>query len=76
MRSAYQYCSRCGDELSHEVRQAYEDNHEGGPVLCRACITEVLKGIPKAFQQAFSAFQRMMNSISAGVQEVENEREI
>lgn len=54
--SVYKYCSRCGEELSKNVRERYEEDHQGGPVLCKTCIREVLQGIPEALNSIFEAF--------------------
>jgi len=54
--TVYNYCTRCGDELNDSLKENYEQNHEGGPVLCQACIIEVFKGIPKAVQSGAKAF--------------------
>lgn len=51
----YQYCTRCGDELSDRLKERYRDEHHGGPVLCQDCMVEVFKGIGKAMQTLVSA---------------------
>lgn len=56
MTGAYNYCSRCGDELSDELSERYAEKHRNGPVLCRACILEIAHGIPKAFASMMEAY--------------------
>jgi len=51
----YNYCTRCGSELTDDVKERYAEEHSGGPILCRACIVEVVQGIPKAIQSMFVA---------------------
>lgn len=51
----YQYCTRCGAELSDHLKQRYQEDHERGPVLCQSCIIEIFRGIPEAFQSMFQA---------------------
>jgi len=46
----YQYCSRCGEELNDSLKEKYDEEHTGGPVLCQTCVIEVFKGVPKAMQ--------------------------
>ena len=62
MKSPYCYCSRCGDELRDPIREHYEDNHEGGPVLCLSCIQDVFQAIPDALQSAAEAFNEALTT--------------
>jgi len=64
MNNAYQYCTRCGDELSETMKAKYAEEHQGGPVLCRTCLVEILHQIPEALAPAFRALNEMMETIA------------
>jgi len=64
MSDVYQYCTRCGDELSEGLKERYTEEHQGGPVLCGACLAEIIHQIPKAFQPLFRAMNEMAQEIN------------
>ena len=63
MSDVYNHCTRCGCELSESMQQKYEEKHQGGPILCRACIGEVIKQIGAAVTPVIEAYQTAMKGV-------------
>ena len=63
MTNPYNYCTRCGDELSDELADAYH-NHSGIDIpLCKPCWNELLAQITGPLGQLLSeAFQPLIDA--------------
>jgi len=63
----YQYCTRCGDELPDDLKEKYADEHQGGPVICRSCLGEIIGGISDAVEAIFNAYGKALRAAFAPV---------
>jgi len=73
MSNPYTYCSRCGNELSDELKETYANKHERGPVLCRPCVDELFQRVPKAIQSIANALGETINEAFSPLAGVPNE---
>jgi len=59
----YQYCTKCGGELCEANKETYQEQHEGGPVLCKDCLGEILYDVANPIVQ-------IINEMAQNVAEV------
>lgn len=69
----HQYCTRCGDELTDPVKQAYLAHNPSGPILCGDCIEDCMTEIVTALSPVLKAFADSRRQIAQQLVGVDDE---
>jgi len=74
MTETYRYCTRCGEELSQHLKEKYSENHTEGPVLCRNCLMEIMRGFVTGMNNTINQISESIGHIGENIADALNQK--
>jgi len=67
----YNYCSKCGNELSDKEQRLYNSASPEGPVLCSECVSDMTQAISDAQKAMLEALGPTVRNIAEAIEDMD-----